>query len=81
MNAAQVNTLGGVCERLGVFAVVSGLVDVARYRGVPAQIRAWGWTLGEQPPSLRRGSCYGAQAVQWSSTLEPHLRERRPLAR
>src|SRR6266542_5943362 len=41
MNAAQVNTLGGVCELLGVVAVVWGLVDVAAYRGVPARIRAW----------------------------------------
>ncbi len=41
MNAAQVNTLGGVCELLGVAAVVWGLVDLARYRGVPAKIRAW----------------------------------------
>jgi hypothetical protein len=41
MNAAQVNTLGGVCELLGIVAVVWGLVDLARYRGVPARIRAW----------------------------------------
>jgi hypothetical protein len=41
MNAAQVNTLGGICELLGVLAVVWGLVDLARYRGVPARVRAW----------------------------------------
>jgi hypothetical protein len=41
MNASEVNTLGGVCELLGLASVVWGLVDLARYRGVPARIRAW----------------------------------------
>ncbi len=41
MNAAQVNTLGGVCELLGVVAVVWGLLDVASYRGDLARMRAW----------------------------------------
>jgi hypothetical protein len=40
MNAAQVNTLGGTCELLGLVTVAWGLVDVARYRGIPARIRA-----------------------------------------
>jgi len=41
MNAAQVNTLGGVCELLGVVAVVLGLLDLARSRGHLARMRAW----------------------------------------
>src|SRR6266511_2412067 len=41
MNATQTNTVGGVCELLGIAAVVWGLVDLARYRGVPARFRAW----------------------------------------
>jgi len=41
VNTAQVNTLGGICELLGVAAVVWGLVDLARYRGSLARIRAW----------------------------------------
>jgi hypothetical protein len=41
MNAAQVNTVGGTCELLGIVTVVWGLVDVASYRGDFAWIRAW----------------------------------------
>jgi len=41
MNATQTNTVGGVCELLGIAAVVWGLVDLACYRGVPARFRAW----------------------------------------
>jgi hypothetical protein len=40
MNAAQVNTVGGTCELLGLVTVAWDLVDVARYRGIPARIRA-----------------------------------------
>jgi tRNA U34 5-carboxymethylaminomethyl modifying enzyme MnmG/GidA len=41
MNAAQVTTLGGTCELLGLVTVAWGLVDVASYRGDLARIRAW----------------------------------------
>jgi F0F1-type ATP synthase assembly protein I len=41
MNADQVNTLGGVCELLGLVTVAWGLVDVASYRGDLARLRAW----------------------------------------
>jgi hypothetical protein len=41
MNAAQVNTLGGTCELLGLVTVAWGLVDVARYRGDLERPREW----------------------------------------
>ncbi len=41
MNEAQVNTLGGVCELLGVVVVVLGLLDLASYRGDLARMGAW----------------------------------------
>jgi hypothetical protein len=41
MNAAQITTVGGTCELLGVVTVAWGLVDVASYRGDLARLRAW----------------------------------------
>ena len=41
MNTAQVNSLGGVCELLGLVTVAWGLLDVASYRGDLARLRAW----------------------------------------